>query len=433
MSNRYYKYVPSPYKSNKKYPNNDKSQEGNKSPMDFDAQNFDSLLFNYKNEQNGVKLGIEKNEDKLKKRLKEKEVSIKIYCKYYISLENIFDEADDKIKNKLVAYVTEFNSACQNFSNIAANNYFERKERSEDKKKLKEDLNKKNKDYNELEEKNRKERGELKERYANQIMELNFKIKDLENKNKKLQDENEKLNNIIAKNEKEKIYLNEKIHNNRQPSSPDRMVVIPYYLGDKTDTMEINIDCPGIKDFQEFSEKFKTAENNFNTFEKLLVETNNKAYEKFKQLYFKIKGKEWIETNNSFIRKLYSTDIFNIDQNIAWTNIFHIQGTIENIINEIFNLVDPTENCDPKKLNEDSCEFLLNYIIGLKKLFFLQKEILDNSFDFIEDYETKNKKLKNFRKITKDAENFFDKNDKILFLVESTKLKISFMIFSIVS
>ena len=133
MNNQYYKYVPSPYKSNKKYPNNDKSQEGNKSPMDFDAQNFDSLLFNYKNEQNGVKLGIEKNEDKLKKRLKEKEVSIKIYCKYYISLENIFDEADDKIKNKLVAYVTEFNSACQNFSNIAANNYFERKERSEDK------------------------------------------------------------------------------------------------------------------------------------------------------------------------------------------------------------------------------------------------------------------------------------------------------------
>jgi hypothetical protein len=244
-------------------------------------------------------------------------------------------------------------------------------------------------------------------------MELNFKIKDLEKKNIKLQDENEYLNNLIKEKKNENVYLNEQLHNIKQPSSSDCMNY-SYYLGDKFVEPEIKIDCPSKKDFQEFSEKFKTAEKNFNTFEKLLVETNNKAYEKFKQLYFKIKGKEWINSDNSFIKKLHYTDIFNIDQNIAWTNIFHIQGTIENIINEIFNLVDPTENCDPKKLNEDSCEFLLNYIIGLKKLFFLQKEILDNSFDFIEDYETKNKKLKYFRKISKDAENFFDKNDKIL-------------------
>ena len=73
-------------------------------------------------------------------------------------------------------------------------------------------------------------------------------------------------------------------------------------------------------------------------------------------------------------------------------------------------MVNPTKTCDAKKLNEDSCDFLLNYIKGLKKLFFLQKEILDRDYD-----SEKNINFLNIKKIAKDIENFFaEKNDTLL-------------------
>ena len=93
---------------------------------------------------------------------------------------------------------------------------------------------------------------------------------------------------------------------------------------------------------------------------------------KYKDIYKKIKRKEWIDANNPLIKEHYY-QTYNINQNSSWININNIHQTITAIISEIFELVNPTKNCNSKKLNEDSFEFLLNYIKGLKKLFFLQK------------------------------------------------------------
>ena len=80
----------------------------------------------------------------------------------------------------------------------------------------------------------------------------------------------------------------------------------------------------------------------------------------------------------------------------------NIHETLTKILEKIFELVDPTKEYDKKRLNEDSCDFLLSYIIGLRKLFFLQKSILDNYF-INNNFEEKNKNLiLEFTKINKE-------------------------------
>ena len=48
---------------------------------------------------------------------------------------------------------------------------------------------------------------------------------------------------------------------------------------------------------------------------------------------------------------------------------------INNIIQEISDLVIQKIECDSQKLNDDSCDFLLSYINGLRKLSYLQKDV----------------------------------------------------------
>ena len=377
-----------------------------------------SFMNSYYNESNGVKLNIITDENDLKIKFDKQEKSIKFYCDYYESLIDVFDEADIKIKNKLVQYVTVFNNKCQQYSNKQTRNFNEERKKNENENTLKEALKKSKEDYNNLEEKNRKEKEELREKLKNEIKDLNSKIKDLEKDNKKLMEETERLKNTIKEQKNENIKELEKklklfSQQPQQPSSGEVINVSYYFLGDTRKELEINIGSPPKKEFAAFSPTFKKAEENFKKYYKLLVEISNRNFNKFKELYKKIKGKEWIDSNNGFI-KINLYDTFNINQDLTWTNITHIQDTINGIVDEIFKLVNPTENCNPKKLSEDSCEFLLNYIIGLKKLFFIQKEILENSFDDGNDIEEKNKNFMNFKKLTNDAEKFFEKNEQVL-------------------
>ena len=111
---------------------------------------------------------------------------------------------------------------------------------------------------------------------------------------------------------------------------------------------------------------------------KMLVETCNKTLEKYKEIYFKIKGKS-LDLNNP-LTKFHYFQVYNIDQDFSWINISNIHTTLNTIIKEIVELVNPTQRCDdPKKLNEDSCEFLLSFINGLKKLFFTQKQKIESN------------------------------------------------------
>ena len=152
----------------------------------------------------------------------------------------------------------------------------------------------------------------------------------------------------------------------------------------------------------------------------MLVETSNRAFEKFKNIYKKLKGKEWINTNNSLI-KMHNIETYNINinQELSWTNISKIHQTINAIINEIVELVNPSKNCDSKKLNEDSCEFLLDYIVGLKKLFFLQKEVMDLDLNKSQEMGTgensEHKSLNfNLKNISDDIEKFFNENNDVM-------------------
>ena len=151
-------------------------------PLEFSAEPFPNSFLN---ESNGVKLQNITNENVLRTKFDNQEDSIRGACSYYISLKDIFNEADINIKNKLVQYVTEFNNSCKEFVNKKTINYIEAKKNSEEKNRLKENLNQKTEEYNNLEKKYRIEKEELKDNMKKEIQELKFKLKDSEDKNKK--------------------------------------------------------------------------------------------------------------------------------------------------------------------------------------------------------------------------------------------------------
>ena len=128
-------------------------------PLNYSNEPFPNSFLN---ESNGVKLANITNEDILRTRFDSQEESIKSVCIYYISLKNIFNEADINIKNELLQYVTEFNNSCKEFLVKKTNNYIEAKRNSDEKNKLKENLNQKTEEIYNLENKFRIEKNVFK-------------------------------------------------------------------------------------------------------------------------------------------------------------------------------------------------------------------------------------------------------------------------------
>jgi hypothetical protein len=224
-------------------------------------------------------------------------------------------------------------------------------------------------------------------------------------------------NNKIKEKDKSMNSIREEFYSVSQPMAQD-YINISYCLGEQTENLNIDINCPRKKEFDSFAPNFEKAFSNFNNYTKMLVETSNRAFDQFKNIYKKLKGKEWISSNNSLI-KMHNIETYNINQELSWTNIYKIHQTLNAIINEIVELVNPSKNCDAKKLNEDSCEFLLDYIVGLKKLFFLQKEVIDSDLEIslgtgIGDYPETKKKFLNLKNTSQDIEKFFKENNDVM-------------------
>ena len=395
-------------------PNRNISMSKIGTPINYSNEPFPNSFLN---ESNGVKLTNITNEITLRTKFDSQEESIRSVCLYYISLKNIFNEADIDIKNKLLQYVTEFNNSCKNFLEKKTNNFIAAKRNSEEKNKLKENLNQKTEEFNNLEKKFRIEKKELEESTRKEIQELKFKLKDAEDKNKKFKAKLEECDNKLKEKEKQMYSLREEFKSMDQPLAQD-FINISYCLGEQTENMDIKINCPTKKELEQFIPNFKKAESNFNYYSKMLVETSNNALGQLKNIYKKLKGKEWIMTNNSLI-KMHNIETYNINQDLSWTNISKVHETINAIINEIVELVNPTKSCDAKKLNEDSCEFLLDYIVGLKKLFFLQKEVIDRDLELnqikkIEGSTNGKKNFSNLKKYTGDIESFFRENKDVM-------------------
>lgn len=376
--------------------------------------NYDSLLLpSYLNESNGVPILKDlTDENILQTKFDNQEKEIQTYSTYYISLKSIFKTSDLSTKNKLLQYVTEFNNSCKKYTTLKTNYQMEAKQKSEAKNKLQEDLNQLNKDFEKIQKKMKAEYDEIKENMQKQIDENKFKLNRAQEEIKRLNNTIDKLNKEITKKNKEIVYLRENYKSNDQSFSQD-YVTISYCLGDQTENIDNNdFYFPKKKDLDTLSERFTKQENNFNMYVYLLVETCNKTLEQFKQIYSKIKGKEWVDSNNLFI-KMHNVQTYNINQAISWTNIMNIHTTINNIIKEIFELVNPTKESDPTVLNKDSCDFLLNYIIGIKRAFFLQKSIQESSLNKNND-ENYEKMLTEIKKNKENAIKFFDENNKIL-------------------
>ena len=348
--------------------------------------NFSGVPFPHSNnnESNGIEeLKEITDENILLTKFNYLESSIENYCLYYVSLNKIFNSSNITIKNKLLQYVTEFNDSCKNFAEVKANQCIEKIKNSEIKSKLREDLNQTKVNFNNLQKKYQEE----KEEHKKEIDEYKTKLNKLNEQNKRLNNKKEDLEKKIIQKEREMYKLREDFKNTDQISQD--CLTYSYALGGKTEEIDINIDFPSKKDFDSISSKFEKMQNNFNTYVKWLVDTSNRTLEQYKKIYFKIKGKEWLDINNSFI-KVHNLQIYNIDQDFSWTNIKNIHNTLNSIINEIFELINPTQNYDdPKKLNEDACEFLLDLIIGLKKIFLTQKHILEASFNKGNNFEEK--------------------------------------------
>ena len=394
-------------KSNNHTPNRkeDKSFSQIGTPIDYNNVEFP----NSPNicESNG-KAKIKKivDEDELAKKFKEKEDSIRHYCNYYLTLSDVFNSVDNEIKNKIIDYLTIFNSRCQKLLENQTNNNIVQKKNEESIKEIKEDNNRLKEEIKNLIEKFKIE----KEEHKKQIEELKHIIKE---GNKKIK-ENE--NTIVQKDkeieEKNNKILKLKEINMNLVSGPSECINISYGLEECSDNF-FGLGIPKQKEFKTFSEGFKNTEDDFNKYAKTLVDTINNTLDKFKELYFKIKGKNWLDSDN-FLNKVYLSQTYNINQKVSWSNLINSLFTLQGIISQIFELVNPTQKCDPKKLNEDSCEFLLNYIVGLRKLFFVQKNILDNTFGMGDTHAVKIQNFESFKKVTEEAEKFFSENNNII-------------------
>ena len=389
-----------------------RNENGNKSfsqmgtPLDYSNTKFPNQL-----ESNGkIELNDVTDEDELFKKLKEKEDSIKEYCTHYLSLFDVFNSVNKETKNKLIDYLSQFNSKCQGILAEKTNNLIDKKKNEENIKEIKENYNKLKEENKNLNEKCRIEKEELIINYKKKIEELKNTIKEMSKeiksyKNKILQKEKQ------IEEKKEEILTLKEVNSNLVPGSSD-YIDISYGLGERL-CNNIDIDIPRIDEFNEFSKNFKNTESDFNSYAKALVNTTNKTLDKFKELYFKLKGENWPNSDNS-LNEAYFSNTYNINQKFSWSNIINNLFALQGIINQIFELVNPTQKCDPKKLNEDSCEFLLNYIVGLRKLFFVQKNILENIFNMGDTYAEKMQNFESFKKVTEETEKFFSENNQIL-------------------
>ena len=340
------------------------------------------------------------------------ENSIKFYCRYYISLKSIFDEVDIKVKNLLLTYVSQFNSSCKSFNEKKTTEMEAHKKYSDAKNRLKEDLNQQKEDMEKIINAHRAQIEEIKIKNQKEIEEYKTKLNRAEAQIHNMKKENENLKQIIKQKEKDIVLLREELADPEETISPD-YVTISYYLGQQSEDLKIDLDCPSKRELDKSSSKFEKAEKNFNIYANMLAETTNKTIDQYKELYLKVKGKEYNEPNN-ILKKVHNLPAFNLNQDLCWTNINNIHLALNYIINEIFELVNPTREVDAQRLNEDSCRFLLNYIIGLKKLFFMQKQILETSFKVGKSFEEKSQNFEEFKKLTQETEQFFDENDDIL-------------------
>lgn len=385
---------------------------GQETPSNY---NNESIFHSYLNESNGVPiLNDITDEGILETKFDNQENEIKRYCSYYLTLKNIFKDSDLATKNKLLQYVANFNNRCKNFVNYQTNLRAEAKKNSEVKNKLKEDLDQKNKDFEKIKKRIQNEFEEIKVNMQKQIDDNKFKLNRAEEEIKKLRNNINKLNQDIIKKDKEIFSLRENYINNNQSSSQDYFT-ISYCLGDQTENLDtIGIYCPKKSDLDSIKEKWTRAENNFNRFAHILVDINNKALEKYKEIYFKKKGEQWMESKSkNTLIKMYNPQTYNINQDISWTNIMDINITINAIINEICDLVTSTIDCDPIILNKDSCDFLLDYIIGIKRTFFLQKFIQENTLN-LANYENCEQILAEFKKEKEISVKFFEENSNVL-------------------
>lgn len=395
-------------------PNQNKShsKNGDESFLALSENIFPNSYMN-ETKSNGVKINPITDENILRTKFVDQENLIRLRCVYYISLEKIFNETDIKTKNDLLQYVTEFNNSCIKFDNDKAQKKEKEIKNSDIKNKYKndlistkEDLNNKIKEFDEerkeIINKSRKEIDEYKAKLnkaEGQIKNLNNKIKDCEKK--------------IAQKEKENYFLKENFKGSNNQIIPDQ-ITRTYALGNQTEDIDIGIENK--KEYDQLSSKHEIIQSNLNNYIGMLVDLCKQSLNKYKDIYFKIKGTELVDYSiTNLLKQVQNYQVHNIDQYFSWTNIMNYQNILNKILNGIFELVNPTNNSDdPIKLNENSCEFLLNYIIGLRKLFFLQKEILENSIMNENTSEGQKKRLAEFKMIAGEAKKFFEENNGIL-------------------
>ena len=277
-------------------------------PDNFSSeQNINSFL----NDSGRIKTNNITDATILYKKFYELEKSIQSYCGHYTTIKKIFDIVDIDIKNKILLYLTEFNEKCKEKLYEKTDNFISTTVSNEKKKQLKENFDKKTEEFNNLEIKYKKEKEEMKENFKKDNLKIKNDLKEAEDTIKKLNMKIKENEYKLEEKNKQINFLKEQLNSSDQPIGQD-YINIKYDLDDATDNT-IKINCPTKKEFESFSSKFDKVQKNFDIYTNLLVETSNEALEKFKYLYYKMKGKEWNDTNNSLIKK-YNYDIFDVNQ-----------------------------------------------------------------------------------------------------------------------
>ena len=314
------------------------------------------------------------DQETLNQKFNQCENQISSICHHYVSMKNIFNQSSIHMKNEILNYLGSYRLSAQTSINNITNNCYIATKNFEEINSLKQIIDKNKKEIENLIQKNLDYKNENDKKYSIQYDEIKKLNKTIKQLTKNIDDKEKELDQYKV----QLVFLREqigKIDNNQDVISIDYYLEAPKNINNNLSMKEVEIS--NIKmEYEKLKEKNNRAEYNFNYFVKLLTNTCNNALLKFKELYKKIEGKEWVNEFQA-CEHFYEYNCYNISEDFSWTYISNMLDTINDLIGSSFGLINKPLVCKiSEKLNGESYYFLVQHLISLNKIIKIQKELI---------------------------------------------------------
>ena len=353
------------------------------------------------------------NETELFNLFKTHESQISSICQHYVSMQNIFIEANTHLKNEIIKYLSSYKLNTQNMTQSLHNDILTLTRKDNEIKSLKENIEIKDNELKNL----YKEVNERKKEFIRVNESLKDEIKKEKMSSSQFKKDLEEKEKEITKFKNELAFLREHTYN--QLCISNDSVLIDYTFDSPQNNFNSNqeIYISNLKfDNENLKKQIEKTEKDFNKFIEVLSSTCNKTLDKYKLLYKKINGNDWVN-EYSACENFCPYNSYNINEDFSWKYVSDMIDSIEDLIRSMFNLFDEySKKKYVEALNEESCMFLLKHINTLNKNINIQNELIKIYNLFINSKSFINAKtmVNNLKEYISNSENYLNKYNEIL-------------------